>query len=138
MDMLQTDGSVATPRYACVYQNEPLVVFIDDAAPFRGASASGLRAPALCARGGSVDDRRAALSERASLLNWFSEDLAELKGKLATSDFAVRVDNYLSSIREVERQIQRAEATACRQSVARSGSADGNTRRVRRPCKTHV
>ena len=65
----------------------------------------------LFGAGGSVEDRQAALRERASLLDWVREDVARLKAKLGQGDRA-RVDGYLNSIREVEREIQRAESTA--------------------------
>jgi hypothetical protein len=63
----------------------------------------------LFGEGGSLTERRVALQRRASLLDWVGEDYARLKKKLATPD-RLRVDNYLNSIREVERQIQKAEA----------------------------
>lgn len=56
-------------------------------------------------------ERRAALRKRASLLDWFNEDIARLKGKLGAADRA-RVSHYLDTVREVERRIQRAEADA--------------------------
>ena len=65
----------------------------------------------LFGEGGSLAERRAALKSRASLLDSFNDDIARLKGSVGTADRA-RVDQYLDSIREVERQIQRAEAAA--------------------------
>ena len=63
----------------------------------------------LFGEGGSPEEREANLRSRASLLDAFSDDISRLKGMLGTSDRA-RIDQYLNSIREVERQIQRAEA----------------------------
>jgi len=65
----------------------------------------------LFGEGESADGRRAALRNRTSLLDSFSEDIARLKRKVGATD-RVRVDQYLDTVREVERQIQRAEAGA--------------------------
>jgi Protein of unknown function (DUF1552) len=65
----------------------------------------------LFGEGDSAAARRAALNSRASLLDSFSGDIARLKQRVGISDRA-RVDQYLESIREIERQIQRAEASA--------------------------
>ena len=62
----------------------------------------------LFGEGESADGRRAALRTRASLLDSFSDDIARLKRRVGTTD-RVRVDQYLDTIREIERQIQRAE-----------------------------
>jgi hypothetical protein len=45
------------------------------------------------------------------LLDWFNEDIARLQRKLGPADRA-RVSQYLETVREVERRIQRAEADA--------------------------
>jgi hypothetical protein len=65
----------------------------------------------LFGEGGTAEERQAALESRASLLDSFGEDIARLKGAVGAADRA-RVEQYLDSIREVERQIQRAEAAA--------------------------
>jgi len=60
--------------------------------------------------GGSAQERQAALKERASLLDAFRQDVARLKRDLGAADRA-RMDDYLQTIREVERRIQQAEAS---------------------------
>jgi len=55
--------------------------------------------------------RRAALRSRGSLLDSFNGEIARLKQRVGPADRA-RVDQYLDSIRQVERQIERAEAGA--------------------------
>ena len=65
----------------------------------------------LFGEGGNAAARREALRDRASLLDSFSGDIARLKQRVGIPD-RVRVDHYLDSIREIERQIQRAEAAA--------------------------
>ena len=61
--------------------------------------------------GGSTADRRAELRKDASLLDWVSEDISRLRNKLGPSD-RNKVSQYLDSVREVERRIQKAEAAA--------------------------
>ena len=61
--------------------------------------------------GGTVDERRAAMRRDRSILDSVTDDMARLVGSLGASDRA-RVDQYVDSVREVERRIQRAEAQA--------------------------
>ena len=56
-------------------------------------------------------ERHAALRKKASLLDWFNEDIARLNRQLGPGDRA-RVSQYLDTVREVERRIQKAEANA--------------------------
>src|SRR5206468_12805053 len=63
----------------------------------------------LFGEGGSAADRRAALERKASLLDWVREDAARLQRKLGPAD-RTKVNQYLDTVREVERRIQKAEA----------------------------
>jgi hypothetical protein len=65
----------------------------------------------LFGEGGNSAERRAALRKRASLLDAFSGDISRLKRDLGASD-RDKVNQYLDTIREVERRIQRAESDA--------------------------
>jgi hypothetical protein len=65
----------------------------------------------LFGEGGSAAARRGALEDRASLLDAFTGDIAKLKQRVGARDRA-RVDQYLESVRDVEREIQRAEQAA--------------------------
>lgn len=105
MDLLQTVGQ-CNNGYACVYQNN--LSWSSPTTPLPSEAHPRTVFERLFGEGGSVDDRRVALQQRASLLDWVRDDIQRLKRKLGPAD-AVRVDNYLSSIREVERQIQLAE-----------------------------
>lgn len=58
--------------------------------------------------GGTVEQRLAQVRRRRSLLDWVNEDMARLQRKLGPGD-RTKVSEYLDSIREVERRIQRAE-----------------------------
>ena len=108
MDLLQTVGQ-CNNGYACVYQNN--LSWSSPTTPLPSEAHPRTVFERLFGEGGSIEDRRAALRERASLLDLVRDDIARLKGRLGHAD-RVRVDNYLTSIREVERQIQRAEAGA--------------------------
>jgi hypothetical protein len=63
----------------------------------------------LFGEGGNAADRMANLRIRASLLDRLNNDIYRLQRKLGSGDRA-RVSNYLDTIREVERRIQKAEA----------------------------
>ncbi|MDQ6707120.1 MAG: DUF1552 domain-containing protein, partial [Acidobacteriota bacterium] len=59
--------------------------------------------------GGSAADRGAELRKKASLLDWVGEDISRLQKKLGAGD-RTKVTQYLDTVREVERRIQKAEA----------------------------
>jgi hypothetical protein len=61
--------------------------------------------------GGSPARRRADLRKKGSILDWMSEDMARLQRELGSGDRA-RVNQYVDSVREVERRIQKAELRA--------------------------
>jgi len=58
--------------------------------------------------GGSPKDRQSELRKNKSILDWVTEDMARLQGKLGSSD-RHSVNDYLDTIREVERRIQKSE-----------------------------
>ena len=108
MDLNPLAG-VCNNGYACVYTN--CLSWSSPTTPLPSEAHPRLVFERLFGEGGSLAERRAALKSRASLLDSFNDDIARLKGAVGTADRA-RVDQYLDSIREVERQIQRAEAAA--------------------------
>ena len=108
MDLNPLAG-VCNNGYACVYTN--CLSRSSPTTPLPSEAHPRLVFERLFGEGGSLAERRAALKSRASLLDSFDDDIARLKGAVGTADRA-RVDQYLDSIREVERQIQRAEAAA--------------------------
>ena len=63
----------------------------------------------LFGEGGSSANRSAALKKKASLLDSVTEEFTRLKNKLGPND-RNKVNQYLETIREVERRIQQAEA----------------------------
>ncbi|HEX2342948.1 MAG TPA: DUF1552 domain-containing protein, partial [Vicinamibacterales bacterium] len=108
MDLNPLAG-VCNNGYACVYQN--CLSWSSPTTPLPSEAHPRVVFERLFGEGESADGRRAALRTRASLLDSFSDDIARLKRRVGTTD-RVRVDQYLDTIREIERQIQRAEAGA--------------------------
>jgi len=106
MDLLQTVGQCDN-GYACVYQNN--LSWSSPTTPLPAEAHPRIVFERLFGEGGSAADRRAALRRRASLLDWVREDTARLQKKLGPED-RVRVGQYLETVREVERRIQKAEA----------------------------
>ena len=106
MDMMQTTGQCDN-GYACVYQNN--LSWSSPTTPLPSEAHPRIVCERLCGEGGSLAERRAALRKRASLLDWLTEDMASLRRELGPADRR-RVDEYLSTVREVERRIQKAEA----------------------------
>jgi len=105
MDLLQTVGQCDN-GYACVYQNN--LSWSSPTTPLPSEAHPRIVFERLFGEGGSPSDRRAALKRRASLLDWVRDDISRLQKTLGADDRA-RVAQYLESIREVERRIQKAE-----------------------------
>src|SRR6266550_2530006 len=108
MDLLQTVGQCDN-GYACVYQNN--LSWSSPTTPLPAEAHPRVVFERLFGEGGSVADRRAALKKRASLLDSVTEEIDRLKHQLGPADRA-RVGQYLETVREVERRIQKAEADA--------------------------
>ena len=95
--------------YACVYMNclswssptTPLPPEPDPRAVFER----------LFGDGGTPGQRRAELESDASILDWVLDDLTRLRARLGAGD-RTKVGEYLDTVREVERRIQRAEQHA--------------------------
>src|SRR5438874_3316976 len=108
MDLMQVVGQCDN-GYACVYQNN--LSWSSPTTPLPAEAHPRIVFESLFGEGGSVADRRAALRKKASLLDSFNDDLARLQRNLGPGDRA-KVSQYLDTVREVERRIQRAEADA--------------------------
>jgi hypothetical protein len=106
MDLNPLAG-VCNNGYACVYQN--CLSWSSPTTPLPSEAHPRIVFERLFGEGGNAAARRAALHSRASLLDSFSSDIARLKQRVGIPD-RNRVDQYLDSVREIERQIQRAEA----------------------------
>ena len=106
MDLLQTIGQCDN-GYACVYQNN--LSWSSPTTPLPAEAHPRIVFERLFGEGGSAADRRAALQRRASLLDWVRDDITRLQKDLGPED-RTRVGQYLDTVREVERRIQKAES----------------------------
>ena len=108
MDLLSVVGQ-SDNGYACVYQNN--LSWSSPTTPLPAEAHPRIVFENLFGEGRDATDRRERLRERASLLDSVSEELSSLMKTLGPGDRR-KVDEYLQSVRDVERRIQRAEATA--------------------------
>ena len=106
MDIMDMVGQCDN-GYACVYQNN--LSWSSPTTPLPSEAHPRVVFERLFGDGGTTAERRAALDKRASLLDWVREDMRRLQRELGPGD-RVKVSQYLDSVREVERRIQRAEA----------------------------
>jgi hypothetical protein len=108
MDLNPLAG-VCNNGYACVYQN--CLSWSSATTPLPSEAHPRVVFERLFGEGGSSAARRAALQDRASLLDSFLSSIARLKQRVGPADRA-RLDQYLESVRQVEREIQRGEQAA--------------------------
>ena len=107
MDLLSTVGQCDN-GYACVYQNN--LSWSSPTTPLPAEAHPRIVFERLFGEGGTPAQRRAALKKRASLLDAVTDEITRLKGSLGPADRA-KVSQYLDTVREVERRIQKAEAS---------------------------
>lgn len=105
MDLLQVVGQCDN-GYACVYQNN--LSWSSPTTPLPAEAHPRIVFESLFGEGGTPEERQAALRKRASLLDSIIGDMKRLKRGLGANDRS-RVSDYLDSIREVERRIQKSE-----------------------------
>ena len=105
MDLNPLAG-VCNNGYACVYQN--CLSWSSPTTPLPSEAHPRVVFERLFGEGGNADARRAALRNRASLLDSFTKDIARIKQRVGVPD-RVRLDQYLDSVRQVEREIERGE-----------------------------
>jgi hypothetical protein len=108
MDLLQVVGQCDN-GYACAYQNN--LSWSSPTTPLPAEAHPRIVFESLFGEGGSTADRRAALRKKASLLDSFNADIRRLQRDLGAGDRA-RLGEYLETVREVERRIQKAERDA--------------------------
>jgi hypothetical protein len=106
MDLLTTVGQCDN-GYACVYQNN--LSWSSPTTPLPAEAHPRVAFERLFGDGGSSADRLSELRKSSSLLDWVREDIGRLQKKLGPSD-RTKVTQYLDTVREVERRIQKAEA----------------------------
>lgn len=105
MDLMTSVGNCDN-GYACVYQNN--LSWATPTAPLPAEAHPRVVFERLFGAGGSAAERRAELKKDASILDWVMEDIARLQRKVGAAD-RNKVNEYLDTVREVERRIQNAE-----------------------------
>jgi hypothetical protein len=105
MDLLTVVGACDN-GFACAYQNN--LSWSSATTPIPAEAHPRVVFERLFGDGGSAADRIAELKLNASILDWVNDDLARLNKELGVSD-RTKVEQYLDSVREVERRIQMAE-----------------------------
>ncbi len=108
MDLLSTVGQCDN-GYACVYQNN--LSWSSPTTPLPSEAHPRIVFETLFGDGGTPAQRQAAMKKRASLLDSVSQEIKRLRSIVGPAD-RNKIDGYLESVREVERRIERAEATA--------------------------
>ena len=107
MDLLETVGQCDN-GYACVYQNN--LAWSSPTTPLPSEAHPRIVFESLFGDGGTPEERIAALKRRASLLDSVNLEIKRMKLGLGSAD-RNKLDEYLTSIREVERRIGHAEKT---------------------------
>src|SRR4029077_18208333 len=108
MDLLQLVGQCDN-GYACVYQNN--LSWSSPTTPLPAEAHPRIVFESLFGEGGSMAERRRALQKRGSLLDSITAHIRRLQKTLGPSDRS-KIGQYLDTVREVERRIQRAENDA--------------------------
>ena len=106
MDLLSVVGQCDN-GYACVYQNN--LSWSSPTTPLPAEAHPRIIFETLFGEGGNAAERAAALKQRASLLDSLADEIKRLQRTLGPDDRNT-VNQYLESIREVERRIQKSEA----------------------------
>jgi hypothetical protein len=93
--------------YSCVYLNT--LAWSAPTAPLPTENNPRIVFERLFGDGGTTEERLAKARQNRSILDSVRDDLARLQGTLGPTDRA-KMSDYVDSIREVERRIQRVEA----------------------------
>jgi hypothetical protein len=107
-DLLTNTGNCDN-GYACVYMTN--LSWSSPTTPLPTEGHPRVVFDRLFGGGGSAADRRAELRKNASILDWVNGDIASLQKELGAGDRR-KVSQYLDTVREVERRIQKAEEHA--------------------------
>jgi len=104
-DLLAQVGSCDN-GLACVYMNS--LSWSSPTTPLPTEADPRILFERLFGDGGSPEERRREQKRNGSILDAVTTEMASLQGKLGASD-RTKVDQYLDTVREVERRIQKAE-----------------------------
>jgi hypothetical protein len=92
--------------FACAYQNN--LSWSSPTTPLPTEADPRVVFERLFGDGGNPERRRAELRKSGSILDWMTADMDRLRRELGAGD-RTRLTEYLDSVREVERRIQKAE-----------------------------
>jgi len=95
--------------FACIYFNT--LAWRDKSTPLPFVINPRVTFERMFGETGSVEQRAARLRQKQSMLDAVAEEAARLQGDLGPGDRAI-LDEYLSNVRLVERQLQQIEARA--------------------------
>ena len=95
--------------FACVYMNS--LSWSSPTTPLPMEADPRLVFERLFGDGGTPEARLAEMRKNSSILDWVLGDMASLQRKLGPGD-RTRIEEYLTTVREVERRIQQAEKQA--------------------------
>ena len=95
--------------FACVYMNS--LSWSSPTTPLPMEADPRLVFERLFGDGGTPEARLAEMRKNSSILDWVLGDMASLRRKLGPGD-RTRIEEYLTTVREVERRIQQAERQA--------------------------
>ena len=106
MDLMHIVGQCDN-GYACVYQNN--LSWSSPTTPLPAEAHPRIVFESMFGEGGTVEERRDALRRRASLLDAMAEEIVRLRDEVGAHDRR-KIDEYLESVREVERRVRNADA----------------------------
>ncbi len=92
--------------YACVYQN--CLSWSSPTTPLPSEAHPRIVFERMFGEGGDAATRRSALLKRESLLDSFTGSIDKIKRRVGANDRS-RLEQYVDSVRQVEREIERAE-----------------------------
>ena len=95
--------------FACAYMNS--LSWASPTAPNPTEADPRIVFERLFGKGGTPEQRKAQLHRDRSILDWVLDDMSRLQSQLGAGD-RNKVSEYLDTVREVERRIERAEASA--------------------------
>jgi len=95
--------------FACVYMNS--LAWSSPTSPLPMEADPRVVFERLFGDGGTPEQRRAEMRRNASILDWVMGDMTSLRRRLGPGD-RTRIEEYLTTVREVERRIQQAEQQA--------------------------
>ncbi|MCH9021848.1 MAG: DUF1552 domain-containing protein [Planctomycetes bacterium] len=106
MDLMHVVGQCDN-GYACVYQNN--LSWSSPTTPLPSEAHPRIVFESMFGEGGNAKERLASLHKQGSLLDAMLNEINRLKNDVDASDRR-KIDQYIQSIREVERRIQKAES----------------------------